>query len=124
MSDRYFALKKPCANCPFLSEGGIELNPGRLDGIKAELLGNSFASFPCHKTTYATGGENSECGDHYHPSGKEAHCAGATAYLLANGQSNVFMRLSMSSGQIKASDYDDAIALIDTSPPEAMGEEW
>lgn len=118
MSGRYFALKKPCANCPFLNEGAIELREGRLDGIKADLLNNSFASFLCHKTTYATGGETSECGDHYHTSGKESHCAGATAFLLANGMSNVLMRLAFSDGLIKPSDFDEAITLIDTSLPE------
>lgn len=117
MSDRYFALKKPCANCPFLRAGAIELNEGRLDGIKADLMSNSFASFLCHKTTYSTGGEDSECGEHYHASGKESHCAGATAFLLANGMSTVFMRLALSDGLIKMSDYDEAIALIDPSLP-------
>ena len=122
-ADRYFALKKPCANCPFLLVGGIELREGRVDGIKADLLSNSFSSFPCHKTTFATGGETSDCGEHYHASGKEVHCAGATAFLLANRASNVFMRLSMSDGTLKASDYDNAIAMIDTSLPEAQDDE-
>jgi len=123
MSDRYFALKKPCANCPFLKEGGIELNEGRLNDIKSTLLNNSFASFECHKTTYATGGEMSECGEHYHASGKESHCAGATAFLIANGTSNVYMRLAFSGGQIKPSDFDEAITLIDPSQPEARDED-
>lgn len=122
MSTRYFALKKPCANCPFLKEGCIELREGRLDGIKHDLLENSFASFVCHKTTYATGGESSECGDHYIPSGKETHCAGATAFLVANHRSTVLMRLAYSSGQIKPSDFDEAINLIDTSLPDISGE--
>lgn len=117
MSSRYFALKKPCANCPFLKEGAIELNEGRLDDIKSTLLNNSFASFECHKTTYATGGEMSDCGEHYHASGKESHCAGATAFLIANGMSNVYMRLAMSDGQIKPSDFAEAVALIDPSLP-------
>lgn len=118
MSDRYFALKKPCANCPFLKEGAIDLREGRLDGIKSDLINNSFASFPCHKTTYATGGESSECGEHYHPSGKESQCAGAIAFLLANGMSNVYMRLAMSAGLFNPADYGDAINLIDPSLPE------
>lgn len=29
---RFFRLKAPCANCPFLKAGGIELNSGRLEG--------------------------------------------------------------------------------------------
>lgn len=123
MSDRYFALKKPCANCPFRKEGAIELREGRLDGIKSELLENSFASFLCHKTTYPTGGESSDCGEHYHASGKESHCAGATAFLVANHRSTVFMRLAFSGGQIKPSDFDEAITLIDPSLPEARDED-
>ncbi|MGD8106380.1 hypothetical protein ACQE32_06885 [Pantoea sp. FN0302] len=112
-SDCYFALKKPCANCPFLKEGGIELNEGRLDGIKSDLIKNSFASFACHKTIYPTGGEHSECGEFYYASGKESHCTGATAFywLMA------CLSLAFSSGQIKPSDYDEAIEPIDTAVP-------
>jgi hypothetical protein len=39
---KFFRLKAPCANCPFLKAGGIELNPGRLEGIKAHLLRDDY----------------------------------------------------------------------------------
>ena len=59
---KFFRLKAPCANCPFLKAGGIELNPGRLEGIKAHLLRDDYSSFYCHKTTHHTGEEEDEDG--------------------------------------------------------------
>ena len=43
--------KRPCSNCPFRCDGeGIELRPGRLEGIVADLLANDQHTFVCHKT--------------------------------------------------------------------------
>lgn len=49
-----YALKKPCANCPFLKDQSkaIELQPGRVEGIIEGLLDGSASSFACHKTLY------------------------------------------------------------------------
>ncbi|MFC6363768.1 hypothetical protein ACFP73_17160, partial [Tatumella punctata] len=47
------ALTRPCSNCPFLdSPQSIShaLNPGRLAGIKSELLADDMVPFLCHKT--------------------------------------------------------------------------
>ena len=53
MTMRRWRLAKPCANCPFSeSAAGLalrhSLKPGRLAGIKAELLRGGH--FLCHKT--------------------------------------------------------------------------
>lgn len=44
-------VKRPCANCPFRKdEGAIELRPGRLEGIVADLKADQTQTFVCHKT--------------------------------------------------------------------------
>lgn len=111
---RFFRLKAPCANCPFLKAGGIELNPGRLEGIKSHLLRDDYSSFYCHKTTHLTGGEEDEDGEGYNPSGREAHCAGAVAFLLSRGRSNIAMRLAFAEGLITPADFAPAINMITT----------
>jgi len=51
MTSEIYRKTKMCSNCPFLkSENAIQLNDGRLDEIKKDLLGG--ASFNCHKTVY------------------------------------------------------------------------
>lgn len=43
--------KRPCANCPFRCDGaGVELSPGRLEGIVSDLLADDQQTFVCHKT--------------------------------------------------------------------------
>ena len=111
---KFFRLKAPCANCPFLKSGGIELNPGRLDGIKAHLLQDDYSSFYCHKTTHFTDEEEGEDSEGYNPSGKEAHCAGAVAFLLSRGRPNIAMRLAFSEGHTKPADFEPAINMIAT----------
>jgi len=94
-----FRLKKPCSNCPFLKEGAIELQPGRLDGIVKHLLADDWSTFRCHKTVHnkKTGGEWDDVG-RYHASGKEAMCMGAAVYLEKLGRPTVAMRIAMLSG--------------------------
>lgn len=111
---KFFRLKAPCANCPFLKAGGIELNPGRLEGIKAHLLRDDFSSFYCHKTTHCTGEEEDEDDEGYSPSGKEAHCAGAVAFLLSRGRHNIAMRLAFREGHITPADFESAMNMIAT----------
>ncbi|MDH2069477.1 hypothetical protein [Pantoea sp. GD03673] len=111
---KLFRLKAPCVNCPFLKAGGIELNPGRLEGIKSHLLRDDFSSFYCHKTTHHTGEEEGEDGGVYTPSGKEAHCAGAVAFLLSRGRHNIAMRLAFIEGHIAPADFAPAINMIAT----------
>lgn len=61
-----FKQVAPCADCPFLRSGAIELNPGRLDGIIADLLRGQ--NFLCHTRYYS------------HPRVRQP-CAGAIIYL-------------------------------------------
>jgi hypothetical protein len=78
-----FALKRPCHNCPFLKLGAIELHPGRLDEIIADITGDDMASFHCHKTL-----DNET----------KSYCAGAMIYLYKAGHPNVAMRLGQAFG--------------------------
>ncbi|MEQ4663982.1 hypothetical protein ABN067_20670 [Providencia rettgeri] len=73
---KLFAVKKPCANCPFRKTGGIPLAEGRLEGIKRTLLSSDQEFFFCHKTTYQGGAEDKEEGQ-YQSSGRESYCMGA-----------------------------------------------
>lgn len=108
----YFKLKKPCANCPFLLKGAIELREGRLQGITEDLLRNDHHPFPCHKT--ATGEDvETKDGDYtYAPSGEERMCAGASAYLMKHGAPTVGMRMAFAFGDASPDDWDDIKPLI------------
>ncbi|QCR38813.1 hypothetical protein C1N62_21905 (plasmid) [Nissabacter sp. SGAir0207] len=104
---RFFALKKPCPECPFLKDGGYELAPGRLDSIKRDMLDDDFSNFRCHKTTEQITRKQ----------GVEKHCAGAAAFLLANDRMNIPMRLAMAERVLDLEALKDAIPLVDTTLP-------
>jgi hypothetical protein len=89
-----FKLRQPCANCPFLKQGAIELAPGRLDGIVETLVSDDRSSFHCHKTVHneRTGGDWDDEGN-YAASGYESMCAGAMIYLEKMGRPTVGMRV-------------------------------
>ena len=86
-----FRLKKPCANCPFLKVGGIELAPNRLESIASDLANDDSRPFHCHKTVYAKS-------DRYQGPGQHAICVGSMAYLMKIGRPNVMMRMGMAFG--------------------------
>lgn len=113
---KLFAMKRPCKNCPFLKTGAIELDEGRLDGIKTELEGNDRIPFFCHKTTYKTGGEYAEHEDEvtYIPSGSESYCMGAMAYLYAVRKTNLPTRLGLAYGLCDIEDIRLSVEMIET----------
>jgi len=65
-----FELTKPCANCPFRKDKPFHLCPARAEEI-VDSLTRKGQTFPCHKTTEATGKTEK---DHQ-------HCAGALIML-------------------------------------------
>lgn len=105
-------LKKPCSNCPFLKTGAIELEPGRLEGIIEALIEDDYSSFSCHKTVHSPRGGTWDDDDNYQPSGHEAMCAGAAAYLMKHRRPTVSMRFSFSSGSANPDDWDEAKDLV------------
>ena len=92
--DNLFKLKKPCKNCPFLKEGGIELREGRLEEIIKTITEDDMQVFHCHKTVHnnKTGGEWNDEGN-YKPSNLESLCAGYIIYLEKLKRPSVTMRI-------------------------------
>jgi hypothetical protein len=92
-------LKKPCANCPFLIDGAIELAPGRLEGIIEDLVNDDGSNFQCHKTVHSKHGgdwiEGDGGGQHYEPSGNESMCIGSAIYMLKIGRPSISMRFAL-----------------------------
>lgn len=107
-----FRLKRPCANCPFLKEGAIELEPGRLQGIIDHLVEDDSSSFSCHKTVHCKKGGEWDDEGVYHASGHESMCAGAAAYLLKKGRPTIGMRLAFATGSASPDEWDDAKNLV------------
>lgn len=108
----HLKLKRPCANCPFLKEGAIDLRPGRLEGIIDDLLENDYSTFQCHKTVHSRIGGSFDEDGNYNASGKESMCAGAAAYLMKKGRPTVGMRVAFVTGAAKPTDWDESQALV------------
>lgn len=104
--EHHLRLKKPCANCPFLKEGGVELVPGRLEGIVDDLIKDDRSTFHCHKLVYSKAGGHHDGDGHYVPSGHEAMCAGAAAVLMKRGRPTITMRYAFVTGQADPKDWD------------------
>jgi hypothetical protein len=86
-------LKRPCANCPFLRVGAIDLMPGRMAGIVRDLKKDDQAHFPCHKTTY---GQKPEA----------SMCMGAVAHAYRHRYLSVGARLALAVGIITVKQLD------------------
>lgn len=84
---KFFALKRPCADCPFRSDLCFPLGTERREDI-ADSLRNG-ASFTCHKTfDYDSddgGGKQTD---------KSAFCAGALITMEKEEAPNNIMRVS------------------------------
>lgn len=103
--------KRPCANCPFRSDGnGVELQPGRLEEIVTGLLSDDSATFICHKTLDSDRTRKT--------------CAGALAVMSKLDRLPVIGRLALITGVIKQSDIEASAALvIDPSDLNLPGED-
>lgn len=89
--------KRPCSNCPFRSDGaGIELHPGRLEGIVAELLADDSQTFVCHKTL------NQE----------RMTCAGALGLMSKLGRLPVVARLGLVCGVLSQDDIAASASMV------------
>lgn len=81
---------KYCSNCPFKDNGkAINLQKGRVDSIKEELLGSPQNSFNCHKTVYNLDDRMQQTEEQ-----KLKMCYGAFRFLLENGSSNQQMQIA------------------------------
>lgn len=111
-SEANLGLRKPCANCPFLKEGAIELAPGRLEQILEDVVSNDWDTFVCHKTVHYDRDELHQDDGRYCMVGDEQQCAGATIYLLKLGRWNMRMRLGRMSGAFNPKDYEPHFGLV------------
>ncbi len=93
-----FRLKRPCGGCPFTADG-VDLEPGRLQSIVADLLANDHQIFHCHETVYSKrlGGQFSDAGD-YTPSHRGSVCAGAMVVLEELNRPSVAQRVGAALG--------------------------
>jgi hypothetical protein len=82
---RPFALKQPCADCPFRSDRPAFLRRDRAQGIADALEAGS--SFSCHKTLLYDDSGRGE------PTAKTAFCAGALVTLEKQGAPNQLMQI-------------------------------
>ena len=89
--------KRPCANCPFRKDGaGIELQPGRTEGIIAHLKADDRQTFVCHKTLNKN----------------RMTCAGAVGVMSKVGQLPVIARLGLAFGVITKEDIAASAAMV------------
>jgi hypothetical protein len=112
-------MPAPCADCPFLRDGGIRLRRSRVKEIAGFALGNPGAGFACHKTT---GNE-----------AKARQCAGALIFAEKHGHANQIMRIMERLGAYDARElephfdrvFDDvdewAATAVDAKPKKAKG---
>lgn len=72
------------------------------------MLDNDWSTFHCHKTVHCNKGGTWVDDGEYQPSGEEAMCTGAVAYLLKVGRPTVGMRMALMEGSLKADDFVEA----------------
>lgn len=96
--DTFFALRRPCANCPFRKEGGVPLQPGRLAGIVEGLVSGEHTTFHCHKTVHGPRGGDWDDEGTYRASNQESMCAGAIILLEKAHRPTLAMRLGVALG--------------------------
>lgn len=90
--------KRPCANCPFRKDGcGVELQPGRLEEIIADLLTDDSKTFVCHKTLGTK---------------ERMTCAGALAVMTKLGRMPVIGRLGLLTGVIGQEDIEASSEMV------------
>lgn len=110
-------LKSPCANCPFLKKGAIELRPGRIEEIM-ERIEDDTIIFPCHKTVRYDKANDDE--ESVVPFMDSSACAGAMIYLAKIGRPNIAMRLGARMGLISEADLMAQSDKVIDPPPRAL----
>jgi hypothetical protein len=89
--------KRPCSNCPFRKDGaGVQLEPGRIQGIVSTLLKDDQQTFVCHKTL-DTG---------------RMTCAGAIGLMSKLGRLPVIARLGLAVGVITPKDIEASSRMV------------
>ncbi|WP_427007075.1 hypothetical protein [Pseudarthrobacter sp. H2] len=107
---RPFALKRPCGNCPFWSDGTPFLDRERARDIADSL--HADASFHCHKTLQY--GSEDGTGEVTEDS---KHCAGALITMEREGHANQMMRIGERLGF-----YDPSAMAMDSPVHDSLAE--
>lgn len=99
-----FNLKRPCENCPFLKEGAIDLMPGRIEGIMADIAADDNIHFPCHKTS--------------HQRREPSACIGATVWQRKQACLSVGARVALAVDILTIEQLDNlAVEVLDDPIP-------
>lgn len=97
-----YGLTKPCANCPFRSDGsGVRLTRGRTIEIERALVRSSFH---CHKTT----------GPRHDDMSNTQHCAGALILLEKLERPSQMMRIAERLGMYDRRKLDMGAPVVDS----------
>jgi hypothetical protein len=72
-------MNAPCADCPFLKEGGIRLTSARVREIAGNMLSPHGGEFTCHKAVER---------------GEKDHCGGALVFAEKNENQTQMMRIA------------------------------
>ncbi len=113
-----FAVRKPCANCPFRNDDhAIPLQPGRRESIIEGLLSGQHETFSCHATVYRKDGRNHDENENYRPVDVSV-CPGAAAVARKFGRDLTIVQLATRLGFIPYEHYDEALPL--TLEPEDL----
>lgn len=106
MRSARYALKRPCANCPFTrDEGAVRLMPGRIEELAEVALGNPGGTFPCHQTVNYNGPRK--------PS-SESECAGALIFAEKQGRATQMTRIAMRLGMVDPSQLEGQDRVFDS----------
>lgn len=95
-----YALRGPCADCPFRADRPFHLHPARVDEIADALLEGD--GFTCHKTVRY----EEFVADANHPGARE--CGGSMATLEREGRPNQGMRIAERLGLYDPEQIDPA----------------
>jgi hypothetical protein len=76
---RSWFLATPCADCPFLREGGIRLTSARVKEIAGGMLATQGHTFTCHKAV---------------DRGTKEHCGGALIFAEKHNNQTQMMRIA------------------------------
>ncbi|KRW83706.1 hypothetical protein [Marinobacter sp. P4B1] len=112
MCEKQFALRRPCANCPFRNDDqAIELMPGRREQIIQDLLTGAAGTFHCHRTVYRSDSRNHDEEGNYRPV-DVCHCPGAAAMTQkVGGRDMTLVQIAKRLRMIGLDHYDDALPL-------------
>lgn len=114
-----FRLKRPCAECPFLKQGGIRLTRARTDEVANYFINVSGrhpwtgATFPCHKTVVDVEDED-ESDDARALRMDFEMCTGGIIFGLKQQEQSTAVQLGTRLFGLKTEELQGAADVVDT----------